>query len=190
VPAVSQIPTGIVRFDLQTLCFVIPRGRPNWHGKCNYLDAMDIARPDIKLKKRRQLIVWIGIAVVVLSAAAYGVFAVEAGIANRGRVRCVAGHREAGQYHPPGARFDRHPDSPRRQYPVDSGADGCDGGAGSGTPGRQGDPRYILLDLADLIWSRNCSTAGWRQQQAEADYKALQSTLQSTLMDKKIVVRR
>src|ERR1700676_5237338 len=34
---------------------------------------MDIARPDIKLKKRRQLIVWIGVGVVVLVAAGFGV---------------------------------------------------------------------------------------------------------------------
>src|ERR1700739_979956 len=34
---------------------------------------MDIARPDIKLKKRRQLYVWVGVAVVVLVAAGFGV---------------------------------------------------------------------------------------------------------------------
>jgi len=34
---------------------------------------MDIARPDIKLKKRRQTITWSGVGVVVLIAAALGV---------------------------------------------------------------------------------------------------------------------
>ena len=34
---------------------------------------MDIARPDIKLKKRRQLYIWVGVAVVVLVAAGFGV---------------------------------------------------------------------------------------------------------------------
>ena len=34
---------------------------------------MDIARPDIKLKKRRQMYVWIGVGVVVLASAAFGV---------------------------------------------------------------------------------------------------------------------
>jgi hypothetical protein len=53
---------------------------------------MDIARPDIKRKKQRQMIVWAGVAVVVLGSAAYAVSrlkpaapTVDAGRCGRGR---------------------------------------------------------------------------------------------------------
>lgn len=44
-----------------------------WHGTCTLSGVMDIARPDIKRKKRRQTMVWVGVGVVVLAAAAFGV---------------------------------------------------------------------------------------------------------------------
>jgi multidrug resistance efflux pump len=54
-------------------------------------------------------------------------------------------------------------------------------------PGAKVTPDTILLDLADPDLEQKLLNARLAQQQAEADYKALQSTLQSTLMDKKIV---
>ena len=58
---------------------------------------------------------------------------------------------------------------------------------GSGClPGAKVTPDTILMDLSDPQLEQQVLNAKLQQQQAEADYKALQATLQSTLMDKKI----
>ena len=148
---------------------------------------MDIARPDIKLKKRRQLIVWIGVAVVVLSAAAYGVSrlkpasptvdasAVWPDTVKRGNIiRQVRG--STGTLTPREDSIQLIPaltDVTVVRVRV--------------LPGAKVTPDTILLDLADPDLEQKLLNARLAQQQAEADYKALQSTLQSTLMDKKIV---
>jgi multidrug resistance efflux pump len=148
---------------------------------------MDIARPDIKLKKRRQLIVWIGVAVVVLSAAVYGVSrlkpasptvdasAVWPDTVKRGNIiRQVRG--STGTLTPREDSIQLIPaltDVTVVRVRV--------------LPGAKVTPDTILLDLADPDLEQKLLNARLAQQQAEADYKALQSTLQSTLMDKKIV---
>jgi HlyD family secretion protein len=53
-------------------------------------------------------------------------------------------------------------------------------------PGAKVTPDSIILDLADPQLNQQLLSAKLAQQQAEADYKSLQSQLQSTLMDKKI----
>ena len=53
-------------------------------------------------------------------------------------------------------------------------------------PGAKVTPDTIILDLADPQLNQQLLSAQLALQQAEADYKSLQSTLQSTLMDKKI----
>ena len=52
-------------------------------------------------------------------------------------------------------------------------------------PGAKVSPDDILLDLADPQLNQQLLSAKLAQQQAEADYKSLQSQLQSTLMDKR-----
>jgi RND family efflux transporter MFP subunit len=52
-------------------------------------------------------------------------------------------------------------------------------------PGAKVNPDDILLDLADPQLNQQLLSAKLAQQQAEADYKSLQSQLQSTLMDKR-----
>ncbi|HEY6491419.1 MAG: HlyD family efflux transporter periplasmic adaptor subunit [Terracidiphilus sp.] len=53
-------------------------------------------------------------------------------------------------------------------------------------PGAIVTPDTILMDLSDPQLEQQLLSAKLAEQQAEADFKSLQSTLQSTLMDKKI----
>ena len=53
-------------------------------------------------------------------------------------------------------------------------------------PGAKVTPDTILMDLSDPQLEQQLLNAKLQQQQAEPDYKALQATLESTLMDKRI----
>src|SRR5580692_11759774 len=148
---------------------------------------MDIARPDIKMQKRRRLFIWAGIGVVLLTVAVVLV----------SRLKPAAPTVDASAV---------WPDTVKRGNIIRQ----VRGSTGTLTPredsiqlipaltdvtvvrvrvlpGAKVTPDTILLDLADPDLEQKLLNARLAQQQAEADYKALQSTLQSTLMDKKIV---
>jgi HlyD family secretion protein len=146
---------------------------------------MDIARPDIKLKKKRQMFVWAGVAVVVIAVA----------------VVIVARLKPAA---PPVDRSAIWTDTVKRG-PMIRQVRGSTGtlvpredsillipALTDATvvrirvlPGAKVTPDNILLDLADPQLNQQLLSAKLAQEQAEADYKSLQSQLQSTLMDKK-----
>ncbi len=147
---------------------------------------MDIARPDIKQKKKRQMFVYAGVAVVVIALA----------------VVIVARLKPAA---PPVDRSAIWTDTVKRG-PMIRQVRGSTGtlvpredsillipALTDATvvrirvlPGAKVTPDTILLDLADPQLDQQLLSAKLAQQQAEADYKSLQSQLQSTLMDKKI----
>jgi multidrug efflux pump subunit AcrA (membrane-fusion protein) len=147
---------------------------------------MDIARPDIKRKKRRQTMVWVGVGVVVLAAAAFGVSrlkpaapvvdasAVWPDTVKRGDiVRQVRG--STGTLVPREDSIELIPaqtDATVVRIRV--------------LPGAKVTPDTILMDLSDPQLQQQLLSAKLAEQQAEADYKSLQAQLQSTLMDKKI----
>jgi multidrug resistance efflux pump len=147
---------------------------------------MDIARPDIKLKKRRKLYIWAAAAAVVLVAAGFGVSrlkpaaptqdasAIWPGVVQRGNIiRQVRG--STGTLVPREDSIQLIPaltDATVVRVRV--------------LPGAVVTPDTILLDLSDPELQQKLLNAQLAQQQAEADYKSLQSQLQSTLMDKKI----
>jgi HlyD family secretion protein len=147
---------------------------------------MDIARPDIKRKKQRQTIIWVGVGVVVLAAAAYAVSrlkpaapvvdasAVWPDTVKRGDlVRQVRG--STGTLVPREDSIQMIPaltDATVVRILV--------------LPGAKVTPDTILLDMADPQLEQQLVNAKLQEQQAEHDYKALQATLESTLMDKKI----
>jgi len=148
---------------------------------------MDIARPDIKLKKRRQLYIWVGVAVVVLVAAGFGVSrlkpasptvdasAVWPDTVKRGNIiRQVRGST--------GTLIPR--EDSIQLIPAQTDATVVRIRA---LPGTIVTPDTILLDLSDPELDQKLLNAKLAQQQAEADYKALEAQLQSTLMDKKII---
>jgi len=148
---------------------------------------MDIARPDIKLKKRRQLMVWVGVGVVVLAAAGFAVSrlkpasptvdasAVWPDVVKRGNIiRQVRG--STGTLVPREDSIQLIPaltDATVVRIRV--------------LPGTKVTQDTILMDLADPQLEQQLLSAKLAEQQAEADYKSLQATLQSTLMDKKMV---
>ncbi|MGA7107660.1 MAG: HlyD family efflux transporter periplasmic adaptor subunit [Terracidiphilus sp.] len=147
---------------------------------------MDIARPDLKQKKKRQMFVWAGVGVVVLAVA---VFLVS-------RLKPAA---------PPVDRSAIWMDTVKRG-PMIRQVRGSTGtlvpredsillipALTDATvvrirvlPGAKVTPDSIILDLADPQLNQQLLSAKLAQQQAEADYRSLQSSLQSTLMDKKI----
>ncbi len=146
---------------------------------------MDIARPDIKQKKKRQMFVYAGVAVVIIGIAVFVV----------ARLKPAA---------PPVDRSAIWTDTVKRG-PMIRQVRGSTGtlvpredsillipALTDATvvrirvlPGAKVTPDTILLDLADPQLNQQLLSAKLAQQQAEADYKSLQSTLQSTLMDKR-----
>jgi len=147
---------------------------------------MDIARPDIKQKKKRQMFVWAGVAVVVLLGAVVAV----------SRLKPAA---------PPVDRSTIWTDTVKRG-PMIRQVRGSTGtlvpredsiqlipAQTDATvvhirvlPGTKVTPDTILLDMSDPELEQKLLNARLAEQQAEADYKSLQAQLQSTLMDKKI----
>jgi RND family efflux transporter MFP subunit len=146
---------------------------------------MDIARPDLKLKRKRQLMIWAGVAVVVLASMAFAV----------SRLKPAA---------PTVDRSTIWPDSVKRgplirQVRASTGSlvpreDSIEliPAQTDATvvrirvlPGARVTPDTILLDLADPQLEQELLNAQLAFKAAQADYKSLQATLQSTLMDKK-----
>ena len=143
---------------------------------------MDIARPDIKRKKQRQMFVWAGLATVVLAASAFAV----------SRLKPAA---------PPVDRSAIWPDTVKRGD-LTIQVRGSTGTLVSredaielipaltdatvvrirALPGAIVTPGAILLDMSDPQLDQQLTNAKLQLQQAQADYKSQQATLQSQLM--------
>jgi len=146
---------------------------------------MDIARPDIKQKKKRQLFVWAGVAVVVLAGAAVAVSRLKPAAPTQDRsaiwtdtvkrgpmIRQVRG--STGTLVPREDSIELIPaqtDATVVRIRV--------------LPGAQVTPNTIVMDLTDPLLQQQVLNAQLALKAAQADYKSLQATLQSTLMDKK-----
>ena len=143
---------------------------------------MDIARPDIKRKKQRQMFVWAGLATVVLAASAFAV----------SRLKPAA---------PPVDRSAIWPDTVKRGD-LTIQVRGSTGTLVSREdaielipaltdativrirelPGAIVTPGTVLLDMSDPQLDQQLTNAKLQLQQAQADYKSQQATLQSSLM--------
>jgi HlyD family secretion protein len=148
---------------------------------------MDIARPDIKLKKKRQMFVWAGAAVIVLALAVFLVSrlkpaappvdrsAIWMDTVKRGpMIRQVRG--STGTLVPREDSIQLIPaqtDATVVRIRV--------------LPGTKVTPDTILLDLSDPQLQQQLLSARNALLGAQADYKSLQATLQSTLMDKRTI---
>jgi HlyD family secretion protein len=148
---------------------------------------MDIARPDIRLKKRRQTFIWAGVGVVVLAAAAFGVSRLKPAAptvdgstvwpdtVKRGNmIRQVRG--STGTLQPREDSIELIPaltDATVVRIRV--------------LPGTIVKADTILMDLSAPEVEQKLLDAKLAVQGAEADYKSLQASLQSALMDKKIL---
>jgi HlyD family secretion protein len=146
---------------------------------------MDIARPDIKQKKKRQMFVWAGVAVAVLMVAVVAVARLKPAappvdrstiwtdMVKRGpMIRQVRG--STGTLVPREDSIELIPAQTEAtvvRIRV--------------LPGTKVTPDTILMDLADPQLQQEVLNAQLALKAAQADYKSLQATLQSTLMDKK-----
>ena len=146
---------------------------------------MDIARPDLRKKKMRQYAVWAGVAAVLLTVAIVVVYRLKPAAPTVDRstiwtdtvkrgpmIRQVRG--STGSLVPREDSIELIPaqtDSTVVRIRV--------------LPGAKVTPDTILMDLADPQLEQELLNAQLALKAAQADYKSLQATLQSTLMDKK-----
>jgi HlyD family secretion protein len=147
---------------------------------------MDIARPDIKKKKQRQLLLWAGIGVVVLVAAGFAV----------SRLKPAAPTVDASAVWPDTVKrgdFTRQVRGSTGTLVPREDAIRLIPALTDATvvhirelPGAQVKPDTILMDLSDPTVDQKLLDAKLAVKAAEADYRSMQATLQSTLMDKKM----
>jgi HlyD family secretion protein len=147
--------------------------------------AMDIARPDLKQKRKRQLMIWAGVAVVVLAGLAFAV----------SRLKPAAPTVERSTIWPDtvkrGPLLRQVRASTGSLVPREDSIELIPAQTEATVvnirvlPGAKVTPDTILLDLADPQLEQQVLNAQLALKAAEADYKSLQATLQSTLMDKK-----
>jgi multidrug resistance efflux pump len=148
---------------------------------------MDIARPDIKLKKKRQTIVWIGVAVIVLAGAGFAV----------SRLKPAAPTVDASAVWPDTVKrgdFTRQVrGSTGTLVPREDSIELIPALTDATVvrirvlPGTIVQPGTVLMDLAAPEVEQKLLDAQLQVRAAEADYRSLQSSLSSTLMDKKMV---
>ena len=146
---------------------------------------MDIARPDIKQKKKRQLIVWLAAAVVVITLLAFGVARLKPAAPTVDRSTIWTDTVKRG----PLVRQVRSSTgvlAPREDsielIPAQTDATVVRIRI---LPGAQVTPNTVIMDLSDPQLDQELLSARLGLTAAKADYKSLQAQLDSTLMDKK-----
>ncbi len=147
---------------------------------------MDIARPDLKQKKQRRMFLWGGVALVVLSSAAFAVSRLKPAAPTQDRSAIWTDTVKRGSFtrQVRGSTGTLVPREDSIQLiPAQTEATVVRIRV---LPGTKVTPDTILLDMSDPQLDQQLLSARLQEQQAEADYKTLQSQLQSTLMDKKI----
>ncbi len=145
---------------------------------------MDIIRPDIKKKKLRRNIIWGVVAAVVLAAAAVGIARLKPAIPTVDASTIYTDTVKRGdltvQVRGLGTLVPR--EDAIELIPAQTDATVVRIRV---LPGAKVTPDTIIMDLSDPQLQQQLLTAQLQLQQAQADYKALEASLQSTLMDKK-----
>ncbi len=146
---------------------------------------MDIARPDLLRKRKRRLLLWSCAAVVVLTLLALGVSRLKPAAPEVDRSTIWTDTVKRG----PLIRQVRSSTGslvPREDsielIPAETDATVVRIRV---LPGAQVTPNTIIMDLADPQLQQEVLNAQLELKAARADYKSLQATLESTLMDKK-----
>jgi multidrug resistance efflux pump len=146
---------------------------------------MDISRPDIKKKKKRQQWILAACAVVVVAAIAWFVTRLKPASPTVDRATVWTDTVKRGSF----LRQVRGPGTlvPREEsiqlIPAQTDATVIKIRV---LPGTKVTPDTILLDLADPELQQKLLDAKLQLKGAQADYKNMQATLKSTLMDKKV----
>jgi RND family efflux transporter MFP subunit len=147
--------------------------------------AMDIARPDLKQKKKRQLVVWTSVGIVVVAALAFAVSRLKPASPTVDRSTIWTDTVKRG----PLIRQVRS--STGSLVPREDSIELIPAQTDATVvrirvlPGAQVTPNTIIMDLADPQLDQEVLNAQLGLKAAQADYKSLQATLQSTQMDKK-----
>jgi HlyD family secretion protein len=145
---------------------------------------MDISRPDIKKKKLRRNLIWAAMALVAVAAAAVGVY----------RLKPAAPTVDASTIWPDTVKrgpMVRQVRGLGTLVPREDSIELIPAQTDATVvrirvlPGTKVTPDTILMDLADPQLEQKLLDAQLALKGAQADYKSLQATLQSTLMDKK-----
>lgn len=146
---------------------------------------MDIARPDIKQRKKRQTLLWAGAAVVAVALLAVIVLRLKPAAPTVDRSTIWTDTVKRG----PLVRQVRSSTgvlAPREDsielIPAQTDATVVRIRV---LPGTQVTPDTIIMDLSDPQLDQEVLNARLELKAAQADYKSLQATLESTLMDKK-----
>jgi HlyD family secretion protein len=145
---------------------------------------MDISRPDIKKKKRRQQLIWAAIAVVAVAAITVFVLRLKPAATPVDKATIYTDSVKRG----PMVRQVRGPGTlvPREEsiqlIPAQTDATVVRIRV---LPGAKVTPDTILLDMADPTLQQKLLDAQLALKGAQSDYKSMQATLKSTLMDKK-----
>lgn len=146
---------------------------------------MDIARPDIRQKKKRRTIVWTAAGVVVVAVLAILVARLKPASPDVDRSSIWTDTVKSGdltiQVRASTGQLVPREDS-IQLIPAQTDATVVRIRV---LPGTKVTPNTILMDLADPQLDQELLNAQLALKGAEADYKSLQATLQSTLMDKK-----
>jgi multidrug resistance efflux pump len=146
---------------------------------------MDIARPDIKQKKKRQLVVWTIVGALVLTAVAFAVSRLKPASPTVDRSTIWTDTVKRG----PLVRQVRS--STGSLVPREDSIELIPAETDSTVvrirvlPGTQVTPDTVIMDLDDPTLQQELLNAQLAVKATQADYKSLQATLQSTLMDKK-----
>ena len=146
---------------------------------------MDIARPDLKEKKKRRLLIWAGAAAVIVAVAVVAVARLKPAAPTVDRSTIWTDTVKRG----PMIRQVRA--STGSLVPREDSIELIPAQTDATVvrirvlPGAEVTPDTILLDLADPTLEQQVLNAQLALKAAQADYKSLQATLQSTLMDKK-----
>jgi HlyD family secretion protein len=145
---------------------------------------MDISRPDIKKKKRRSQILWGLVAVVVVAALAFFVTRLKPALTPVDKATIWTDSVKRAplivQVRGPGTLVPREDSIELIPAQTDATVVRI-----RVLPGTKVTPDTILMDLADPPLQQQLLSAEQALKGAKADYKSLQATLQSTLMDKK-----
>lgn len=145
---------------------------------------MDISRPDIKKKKRRQQLIWAAVALVVVAAITVFVLKLKPAATPVDKATIYTDTVKRG----PMVRQVRGPGTlvPREEsiqlIPAQTDATVVRIRV---LPGTKVTPDTILLDMADPTLQQKVLDAQLALKGAQSDYKSMQATLKSTLMDKR-----
>jgi HlyD family secretion protein len=151
-----------------------------------YPGVMDIARPDLKKKKMRQYAIWAGIAAVLLTVAVIAVWRLKpaAPTVDRSTIWPDTVKRGDLTIQVRGSTGSLVPrEDSIELIPAQTDATVVRIIA---LPGAKVTPDTIVMDMSDPQLEQQLLSAQSALKGAEADYKSLQATLNSTLMDKKI----